>query len=535
VQHSPTAEQLTALALFNTGRSLAIEAGAGAGKTSTLKLIAESTTRRGQYVAFNKAIVVEAGAKMPDNITCTTAHALAYRGVITNGGVEGKKFGARLRSSGRMKSLDIANRLDIRPIHITLSHEGLAAENKTLGEAFLAGHAMRAVTRFCQSADAQPELHHIPYIEGIDIPPGAMGNNREVRRLLLPAVRRAWADLSNPNGSLPFKHDHYLKMFQLGSPRIGADFILFDEAQDANPVMVAIVAQQQAQKVWVGDSQQQIYSFTGAINALDSVPSDDRAFLTQSFRFGPAVAEVANRILDTLDAELNLVGTPSIPSRVAEIDDPDVILSRTNAAAITALFAAKSQGKRVHLVGGGKDVIAFARAAQALMSGRRTEHPELACFDSWVEVEEYVAQDEQGGDLKLMVSLIQRFGVNEIIDALDRMPREENADLVVSTAHKAKGREWDRVKLAGDFPETPQGEELRLLYVAVTRAKLVLDISAVTFLAEGGSVEPDEPIEQETIDDAMRLDAVRLAGRTIADTYSEHLRAMMPVYAQVTL
>jgi hypothetical protein len=554
---NPTTEQLRAIELFSTGRSIAIEAGAGAGKTSTLKLIAESTERQGQYVAFNKAIVTEAGAKMPSNITCTTAHALAYRGIITNGGADGRKFGNRLRNSARMKSLDIANRLGISPINVTITNEDGSTERKTLGSPYLAGLVMRSVTRFCQSADAQPDAKHMPYIEGIDIPPGARGNNNAVARELVPAMRAAWADISNPHGSLPFKHEHYLKLYQLSNPRIGKDFILFDEAQDANPVMVAIVAaQEQAQLVWVGDSQQQIYTFTGAVNALGSVPSDDRAFLTQSFRFGPAIAEVANRILDTLNAELNIIGTPEIDSRVCTIENPNVILSRTNAAAITALFAARAQGKTVHLVGGGKDIIAFARAAQALMSGRRTEHPELACFESWSEVVEYVEQDEQGGDLKLMVGIIERFGVGQIIDALDRMPREDAADLVVSTAHKAKGREWDRVQLAGDFPEEPQGEELRLLYVAVTRARFQLDIDAVSFLNDEEGDDVESPTDAQIgrcphgaligfcthedcaaptpvdVDALMRLDGVKSAGRMIADTYAEQLRSTMPVYQQ---
>jgi hypothetical protein len=51
---APTAEQTKALELFATGTSLAIEAGAGAGKTSTLTLLGRSTTQRVQYVAFNK-------------------------------------------------------------------------------------------------------------------------------------------------------------------------------------------------------------------------------------------------------------------------------------------------------------------------------------------------------------------------------------------------------------------------------------------------------------------------------------------------
>lgn len=481
---SPIAEQLTALDLFKTGASLAIEAGAGAGKTSTLILLANSTNRRGQYIAFNKAIVTEAAAKMPQHVAANTAHALAFRSV-------GKRYAHRLRG-GRLKSMELANRLGLDPITVTVQD----GNRKRLDRSYLAGLVMRSVERFCQSADPEPTERHVPYIDGIDVPPGAYENNRLVAAAIVPAMRRAWADLVDPRGSLPYKHSHYLKAWQLSNPRIDAEFILFDEAQDANPVMVAVVAAQtHAQLVWVGDSQQQIYSFTGAVNALASVPAEQRAYLTQSFRFGPAVAEVANRVLNALDAELRIVGTESIPSVVEPVADPDGLLTRTNAAAVRHVLGAIEAGTPVHLVGGGGEVVAFARAARDLMSGGRTEHPDLACFDSWTEVREYVAQDEQGGDLRLLVSLVDEFGVDVILNALDRMPREEDAELIVSTAHKSKGREWAAVQLAEDFPAEPTGEELRLLYVAVTRARLRLDVSAVGCLT-GEGLLPGEAADE---------------------------------------
>jgi hypothetical protein len=57
---------------------------------------------------------------------------------------------------------------------------------------------------------------------------------------------------------------------------------------------------------------------------------------------------------------------------------------------------------------------------------------------------------------------------------------EKDADVVVSTAHKAKGREWDVVRLGSDFSSPKDGamlgdSELRLLYVAATRASRHLD------------------------------------------------------------
>jgi UvrD-like helicase C-terminal domain/AAA domain len=471
---TPTGEQTTALELFATGESLAIEAGAGTGKTSTLRLLAESTNRRGQYIAFNKAIVVEAGSKMPATVTCSTAHSLAYRNV-------GKQYSDRLRNSRRMRPMDLANHLGL---------EEIATDTRVLARSFLGGVVLKAVTRFCQTADDEIDAKHVPYIEGIDVPVDGVRtyeNNRMVARALVPALRRAWSDLMSQTGILPFRHDHYLKAWQLDSPHIQADYILFDEAQDANPVMVAIVAAQtHAQLVWVGDSQQQIYTFTGAVNALGNVPADQRAFLSQSFRFGTAIADVANTILDRLpEAEVRLVGTDTINSIVGSVADPDAILCRTNAAAVETVLNTQQQGRQAALVGGGEEVVRFAKGAQDLMSFGRTEHPDLACFDSWGDVQSYVTEDEQGSELRLLVQLVDRFTVPTILSALDRVIREEDADVTVSTAHKAKGREWDSVQLAGDFPEPEkQGdEELRLLYVACTRAKRELDIDAVAITA----------------------------------------------------
>lgn len=484
---APTPEQLTAVELFRSGQSLAIEAGAGTGKTSTLLLLAEAMPpgQRGQYVAFNKAIVTEAGRKFPKHVACNTAHSLAFRSI-------GRNFAHRL-NSGRMRSEEIARRLGIEAITVQFMGEA-----KRLAPGFLAGHVMRAVTHFCNSADLDPAERHFEYIEGID-QPGPDGerrfdNNRQVRRALLPAMRKAWSDLSNPNGELPYSHAHYLKAWHLSGPEIPADVIFADEAQDLNPVLCAIIAEQAKrpnppQIVYVGDSQQQIYEFTGAVNALGSVAVDLRAFLTQSFRFGPAVAEQANRMLARLGAELRISGFEKIASEVGPVADPKAILCRTNAKAVQTVLTAQREGRRVHLVGGGGEVAGFARAALELREKGRTGYPNLACFSSWGEVQDYVENDPQGSELKLLVGLVDDYGAEQIIAALDRMIPEHSAQLVVSTAHKSKGREWESVQLASDFAEPKDGEELsaaelRLLYVAATRARLRLDVSLAAAFAE---------------------------------------------------
>lgn len=480
---APTAEQETAQAAFRTGASIAIEAGAGTGKTSTLLQLAEIMTpgQRGQYVSFNKAIAQEAGAKFPGHVTASTAHSLAFRAV-------GHRYKRRL-DAPRMRPEQVARVLGIDPFTVQYGDD-----RKVLAAGYLGGVVMRAVQKFCQSADLEPGEDHFPYIEGIDVPTpdGRRGwaANRQVRMWLLPALRRAWADLERVDGSLKFEHDHYLKLWHLSGPRIPVDVIFFDEAQDANPVLVAIIAAQtHAQLVWVGDSQQQIYEFTGAVNALAEVPADQRTFLTQSFRFGPAVAEVANTILELIpDAELRLQGTPTIASVVGPVAEPDVVLFRTNAGAVGRALREITEGRRPYIVGGADDVVRFAKAAQQLRETGWTGHPDLACFTSWGEVLDYVEQNEQGADLALLVRLVEEFTAETIISQLGGMGPEAGADVVLSTAHKSKGREWPVVQLGGDFRPRDKGgrepSELRLLYVACTRAKLELDHTAIKGIIE---------------------------------------------------
>lgn len=470
----PTDEQQDALSGFRTGDSMVIEAGAGTGKTSTLRLLAYSTLRHGRYVAFNKAIVQDVKGTMTQRVDCSTAHSLAFAAV-------GRPYRHRLNSD-RMKGWQIAQTLGIEGWTISYGQE-----RKRLQEGTLGSLTMRVLRIFTQTTDEQPELHHFPYVDGID-PPTPDGkltweNNGALRERLLPALRQAWADACSTSGQLPYVHDNYLKLAFLQGLRIPADFILFDEAQDANPVMAAIVSRQEhAQLVYVGDSAQAIYEFTGAINAMAGFDVEHRHFLSQSFRFGPMIAEEANSVLAELGAPIRLSGLGSIPSVVGPLTGelPDCILARTNAKAVSTVLEKQKDGVPTHLVGGGGEVVSFARAALELREGRPCFHAELACFNSWGEVQEYVRQDPNGDELRLMVELVDEFTPEAILAGLGDMTPERQARLVVSTAHKAKGREWDRVQLAGDFnkPE-PTDAELRLRYVAYTRARLHLDNSAL--------------------------------------------------------
>ena len=279
----------------------------------------------------------------------------------------------------------------------------------------------------------------------------------------------------------------YLKQWALSRPALaGWDVLLYDEAQDADPCIAGVVeSQRHAQLIAVGDSAQAIYGWRGAGDFLARVDADHRLRLTQSWRFGAAVADEANTWLGVVGTDLRVVGNPNRDSTLDTLDQPDAVLCRSNGGTIQQLLDAHNKGVRVHLVGDGKEMLALAQAAERMQDGRPAAHPELVAFNTWQEVVDYAENDPGGSDLAVAVQMIERYGPSEVIRAINGTVPADRAELRVSTAHKSKGLEWDRVRIASDFREpldkvTGQPlpiprEDAMLAYVAVTRAKLVLD------------------------------------------------------------
>ncbi|MEU9992854.1 UvrD-helicase domain-containing protein [Streptomyces sp. NPDC048045] len=460
-----TEEQAAARDSFAAGHDLALVAGAGTGKTSTLVMMGAATPRRGMYIAFNRPIAQEAKARFGGNVHCSTSHGLAYRAL-------GSRFKARLDASQHMPLWRTAQLLSI--------DRDLAIGGRRLKATTLAHLVMEMVKHFCYSTDEQVAARHLGTVNGLDD-----HGQQYLARVLLPRARWAWDDICSQNGTLPFKHDHYLKMWALTRPRLRADYILLDEAQDTNPVLEEIFLAQDVQRVCVGDPSQQIYEWRHAKDIMSGFPGMQME-LTQSFRFGPAIAEVANHWLRAATSTMQLTGHAAEPSKLTEVEVPDAVLCRGNADALAEVLRFLDQGVPVALVGGGKPLLNIAKAAIDLQAGHRTSHHDLALFSSWGEVQEYAEQDSAAADLKAIVELVDTYGPQQIIRTVQRMSDEAQARVVVSTVHKAKGREWNRVRIGAGFtppdddsPRNVHPAAARLIYVAVTRARTQLDINGI--------------------------------------------------------
>lgn len=471
--HPPTPEQEQIIDAYRSGQTVVVEALAGTGKTTTLRMIAATDTRRpGVYVAYNKAIVNEAQGRFPASVLVSTAHSLAYQAV-------GKRYANRLpgrgRGSQRMTGLQVSKLLGVQPA---------STGQATLSPVMITRLAQATVDNWCKTGDYTIEAHHLPRRAE------HLGPLAEVGEIVVPIARKIWDDLCKVNGRLYFTHDHYLKMWQLSDPKLPYDYVMFDEAQDANPVIAAVVERQaHCQLIYVGDRNQQLYAWRGAVDAMQALDGI-RLALTKSFRFGPAIANEANRWLDLLGSPHRLAGHEPVVSEIGPVELPDAILCRTNGTALGHVLVAQERGVPVAMAPGdanaGKDIRAFAYGARDLMAGKGSDHPDLAAFKTWAELLTYVDEEEDGADLQRLVNIVNRIGPGAVIGAINRLVPKEKAQLTVSTAHKAKGLEWDRVRVADDFvppadrqppPADPQVDpaDLMLAYVTVTRAKRQLD------------------------------------------------------------
>lgn len=485
--NTPTDEQLAALDGFHDLSRLLMPALAGTGKTSTIlamSLIEQQARphRRGCYIAFNASVAKEAEGKFPSTVQPMTAHSLAFKNI------KNTRYGPLI---GKLNQEELKWRTTAEAIHPRRTVVQMRDGNKLFNDYVVGRYALRAVEEFCKTLDPTLTVAHMPPIVGIE---RGSQQEQELAEAVIPCARRAWANLLDPHSmAVRFSHSVYLKLYADSNPRIGrdGDFIFLDEAQDSNALVRHIISRQShLQVVIVGDENQSIYRFTGAVNAMRLFDCDKTVALTQSFRFGDAIAETANRYLAQLDAPTRVRGNPMISDRIDfEATHTAAVLARTNGGAVAEVIQAQRAGHKVAMIGKIAAAVKFCTTARSLLAGEAPEDPTYAAFSTWTDLAEWLENQPGVTDVAVLAKLISDNGVDVIEAALNNLVPPHMADVTVATCHSAKGLEFSSVRIADDFDnpdEAPRSgpfavsdddivDEQRLAYVALTRAQNTLN------------------------------------------------------------
>jgi len=452
----PTEEQ--SAVLDSDAHVRIVQAFAGAGKTTTLRMLADRLrNKRVLYLAFTKANQLDAEKKFGSNVKCLTTHALAMP-------ITGRAYRAKLTGNLQIKSIIDALRMPTDYL--------LASEIRRVLLAYLVSDAR--------------------HIEDI-VPLGMRGD------ATVTGAQRVWDIMQDPsNATVGMLHDGYLKLFQLRNPALPYDHILFDEAQDTNPVTAAIVAGQPCSKTYVGDEHQQIYQFRGARNAMRDVQGQ-RLKLTQSWRFGGLIADVANRVLGEKGETSRVIGMNG-QGEIGPVDVslPHTAICRTNAGIFEQAVAAAVNGECIHFVGGVENY-KFDRIEDSWRLKNREvsaiRDSSIRNFGTFAEMAR-CAEESNDVELKGLIRIVEEYSfeiprLTEQIKACATDASRSNLTLV--TGHKCKGLEFDQVRLADDFLDIAtykdlieEGKstkdelecEINLVYVAATRALRRLEPNA---------------------------------------------------------
>ncbi|GFU27898.1 f-box DNA helicase 1 [Trichonephila clavipes] len=460
---------------FQPGQIIKIVALAGTGKTTTLIHLAQLYPQVNFLnVMFNKAVCEEAKKRFPPNVTCRTAHSLAYA-----------VYGYRLRYKLATK----VRAYDLVPL---LKHQSEAV----LQPQAYAKHVLRAIERYVSSTDVELDLSHVGEVENV------RSTEEEALKIWRDATQIWQKMIDRDNNEVKVTHDVYLKLYQLSKPRlVGFQCLMVDEAQDCNPAIIDIMMSQNLPVIFVGDPHQQIYGFRGAKSALKSITSTHTYYLTKSFRFGPQIAYVASCCLDILKPgeKETLVGSNK-PSRVdGKREGQYAIITRTNVQLFNEAFRICCHGtikgnepSVVHgcFVGGLKSygfeqILDICKLASSSSSNKPSISDKfIAKFKSYKDLTSYARQVDDN-DLLAKLDIVNQHGsrIPEFVNIIKEKCSHTMAlaNVIFSTAHKAKGLEFDTVCLTDDYPVAPgidyrrrrvvDLEETNILYVALTRAK----------------------------------------------------------------
>lgn len=472
---------------------LVVEAYAGCGKTSTLINFCEKRKKfKILYLAYNKSMANEAKIKFAHlkNVSVMTMHSLAYKAF----GIKNKE---RLKNNNKIEAVDIIRLSNFKNCNEALKNK-YALEILKYSKDFL--NSGLTIKEFLSQIDISKTIVSFGFLE----------------TNLCELWERVLSDKD-----FPYEHDYYLKEYQLSNPILDYDYILVDEAQDLNACVIDIVLRQASKKVFIGDTYQSIYSFRGANNALrylSSLKQSKTIYLTSSYRCSSNIAELANKYLKLAGSKQDFIGLNT------KIEDKYKLtyITRTNAKLFDLAVEFATEGKKIFIVGGIESCKFDLLIDIFFLLINKKDKIKNSFFNNFIDFGDYkqYVEDIKDVEAKTCILIVFKyirqnlFNLKELISSLC-VQTEQEADIILTTAHKSKGLEWYACVLSDDFLAVKKAiidyekkiidstfdikmEELNLFYVAITRAKQVIFLDEKYCLSE-----QDVEILTEHIDDTF--------------------------------
>lgn len=274
------------------------------------------------------------------------------------------------------------------------------------------------------------------------------------------------------------------------------DVIFCDEAQDLNVLqreLILRMLKENGRLITVGDEMQAIYGFQGcsvdSFKAFEMRPNTISLPLNLTYRCAKRIVDVARKYSPDIEAKEDANEGEVREGSLDEVRNGDYIICRNNLPLVETFIKLLGEGKKSVILGKdyGESILLLLNRVESergLLELLREKKDELIerGIKNFSMNESYVVLLEK---VQILLLLNRRYGsFQEVKKVLTDIFGDESKDkILLSTIHKSKGLEADRVFILGFHELIPSkyattelalyGERC-LQFVAVTRAKNTL-------------------------------------------------------------
>lgn len=463
----------------NGSGHLLIQARAGAGKTTTLveicKLLPQNSSAT--FLAFNRHIKEELDLRLPNHVFCYTTHGLGYSAIL-------RKY----------KDCTV-DKYKVDKLIQKYSKTWDLTEIDNVLEYFSNMKKMINLIRLSLTLDKK-------YVPDLCKKYNVKFDGQDIDRMFL-----ILEEMLNNKKTIDYPDMVYMPVVDSKIWLFPQDFVLVDEAQDLSKAQHELIkkcvkrdktGKVLGRMILVGDDMQAIYGFTGSdaysFMNLSKIPNMTVLPLTISFRCAKNIIKEANTLVKdiraTEDAPDGIVRAGDV---LQEVQNGDFVLSRKTLPLVKLFFELLVENRKSYIKGSdiGESLIEFTENTNSLSQLDASLANRLEVYRTnlrkhgilnFKEDLGYVALNDKIGVLKFLMSMTKT--VDDVKTRIRRIFRgkdDEEIDrdgIILSTVHKAKGLEADRVfiimpkdmPLGSALPWQYQ-QELNLKYIAITRAK----------------------------------------------------------------
>ena len=475
-----------------------IVAAAGAGKTSTLIEAAQLLRAdKTLFLAFNRSIADELRARLANSdIDVLTVHGLGYRTICKQLGeavIDKRKYRRLVRDWIDARFTRPRKAIDVTPAPTSRGSHPHVIRPEQLRDWYAALEALVNVTRLTLTNPADVNaLWELARRFGVHasgaIMPGVYDVLEEGVRTAQQTVQVDYTDLLWLPHRLRLRPQRY-------------KHVLVDEAQDLSAAQLALAMDARARggrMLFCGDPHQSIYGWIGADpEAYARIKTATQAVelpLSICYRCPRSHIALAQTLVPTIEAHDDApAGTITLLEDTELLDHVrpgDLVICRKTAPLIAwcmRLIAhrlpARVRGREL-----GQELTALARKLAPLVPWHRL--PEAIAAYEEIEVAQLLREDVDAEHIiavqdrcAALLVCFRSFGgrsVDALCAEIDRLFADNGDVVALSTIHRAKGLEAERVFVleANTLPLRWQRQrpdqlqqELNLLYVALTRAK----------------------------------------------------------------